>query len=268
MATHSSVLAWRIPGTGEPGGLLSMGLHRVRHDWSDLARRESEVAQSCPILCDPIDCSPSGFSIHGIFQARVPEWIAISFSRGSSQPRNRTLVSHIAGRCFTVWTTREAYKKRKRHIHSLPHEDRVKTPLLSQKEASPRIKSACTLTLDFQPPELCQLLGTSLRYFVTATWADGDWDAWSAEDFNSTQETRRGLRHESRSMESALAMMQKAWWRRRGVLANELWPGPRRACSSQPRNPGLPLWHCLDLVVMGRGWRGMLGVSPGLVHER
>ena len=37
MATHSSILAWRIPGTAEPGGLLSMGLHRVRHDWSDLA---------------------------------------------------------------------------------------------------------------------------------------------------------------------------------------------------------------------------------------
>ena len=37
MATHSSVLAWRVPGTEEPGGLLSMGLHRVRHDWSDLA---------------------------------------------------------------------------------------------------------------------------------------------------------------------------------------------------------------------------------------
>ena len=37
MATHSSVLAWRIPGTGEPGGLLSMGSHWVRHDWSDLA---------------------------------------------------------------------------------------------------------------------------------------------------------------------------------------------------------------------------------------
>ena len=37
MATHSSVLAWRIPGTGEPGGLLLLGLHRVRHDWSDLA---------------------------------------------------------------------------------------------------------------------------------------------------------------------------------------------------------------------------------------
>ena len=45
MATHSSVLAWRIPGTGEPGGLLSMGLHRVGHDWSDLA---AAAAQNLP----------------------------------------------------------------------------------------------------------------------------------------------------------------------------------------------------------------------------
>ena len=43
MATHSSVLAWRIPGTGEPGGLPSMGLHRVRHDWSDLAAAVAAV---------------------------------------------------------------------------------------------------------------------------------------------------------------------------------------------------------------------------------
>ena len=55
-----------------------------------------------------MDCSLSGSSVHGIFQARVLEWIAISFSRGSSQPRNRTWVSHIAGRRFTVWATREA----------------------------------------------------------------------------------------------------------------------------------------------------------------
>ena len=47
-----------------------------------------EVAQSCPTLCDPIDCSPPGSSVHGIFQARVLEWVAISFSRGSSQPRD------------------------------------------------------------------------------------------------------------------------------------------------------------------------------------
>ena len=44
MATHSSVLAWRIPGTGEPGGLPSMGSHRVRHDRSDLAAAAAEAA--------------------------------------------------------------------------------------------------------------------------------------------------------------------------------------------------------------------------------
>ena len=66
---------------------------------------ESEVAQSCPTLSDPMDCSLSGFPIHGIFQARVLEWIAISFSRGSSRPRGQTWVSHIAGRRFTIWAT-------------------------------------------------------------------------------------------------------------------------------------------------------------------
>jgi len=68
-----------------------------------------EVAQSYPTLCSPIDCSLPGFSIHGIFQARVLEWGAISFSRGSSQPRDRTQVSHIVGRRFTVWATREVF---------------------------------------------------------------------------------------------------------------------------------------------------------------
>ena len=71
-------------------------------------KSESEVAQSCPTLCDPMDCSLLGSSVHGIFQARVLEWVAISFSRGSSRPRNRTRVSRIAGRHCTVWTTREA----------------------------------------------------------------------------------------------------------------------------------------------------------------
>ena len=67
-----------------------------------------EVTQSCLTLCDPMGCSLPGSSVHGIFQARVLEWVAISFSRGSSRPRDRTRVSHIAGRCFTIWTTREA----------------------------------------------------------------------------------------------------------------------------------------------------------------
>ena len=180
MATHSSILAWRIPGTEEPGEMLSMGSHRVGHDWSDLAaaaaaredftrmfahllfrvtyryvslhrytghsKRAGTVsfilaflrdlawffpctgytavneimqevktvssmkvlaAQSCPTR-EPMDYSLSGSSVHGILQLRTVEWVAIPFSREPSQPRDRTQVSHIAGRFFTIWATREA----------------------------------------------------------------------------------------------------------------------------------------------------------------
>ena len=65
-------------------------------------RSESEVAQSCPTLCDPMDYSLPGSSVHGIFQARVLEWGAIAFSSGSSQLRDRTRVSRIVDRRFTV----------------------------------------------------------------------------------------------------------------------------------------------------------------------
>ena len=58
--------------------------------------------------CDPMDCSLPGSSVHGIFQARVLEWVAIAFCRGSSQPRDRTWVSCFAGRLFTLWAIREA----------------------------------------------------------------------------------------------------------------------------------------------------------------
>ena len=70
-------------------------------------KSESEVAQWCPALCNPMDCSLTGFSIHGIFQARVLEWVAISFSRRSSWPRDWTQVSRIVGRGITIWATRE-----------------------------------------------------------------------------------------------------------------------------------------------------------------
>ena len=68
---------------------------------------ESEGAQSYPTLWDLMDCSLPGSSVRGVFQARVLEWFAISFSRGSSHPRDRTQVSRIVGRRFTVWATRE-----------------------------------------------------------------------------------------------------------------------------------------------------------------
>ena len=62
---------------------------------------ESEVTQSCLTLCDPVDCSPPGSSIHGILQARILEWVAISFSRESSKPSDGTQVSCTADRFFT-----------------------------------------------------------------------------------------------------------------------------------------------------------------------
>ena len=66
------------------------------------------VAQSCPTLCDPLDCSPPGPSVHGILQARMLESVAIPFSRRSSQPRDQTLISGILGGFFTIWAIREA----------------------------------------------------------------------------------------------------------------------------------------------------------------
>ena len=75
--------------------------------------KRSEVAQSCPTLCDPVDCSLLGSSIHGILQARILEWVAISFSRGSSQPRlnlgllhYRQMLSHLSHQGSPYITTR------------------------------------------------------------------------------------------------------------------------------------------------------------------
>ena len=63
------------------------------------------AVRSCPTLCDPMDCSPPGSSVHGILQARILEWVAIPFSRGSSRPRAQAKISCIAGRLFTIWAT-------------------------------------------------------------------------------------------------------------------------------------------------------------------
>ena len=64
----------------------------------EMGESESEVAQLCPTLCDPMDCSLPGSSVHGIFQARVLEWVAISSSRRAFQPRDWNRVSCIVGR--------------------------------------------------------------------------------------------------------------------------------------------------------------------------
>ena len=170
METHSNVLAWRIPRTGEPGGLPSVRLHRDGHDWCDLAAAAAagsiilldyswcvcwsgswlykcvpflkilhgilitctfpyvyctsirisvhycccSVAKLCPTLCNFLDCSPLGSSVHGILQARILEWVAIPFSRGSSRPRAWTRVScgFCTGRQIPYhWTNWEAHTK-------------------------------------------------------------------------------------------------------------------------------------------------------------
>ena len=74
--------------------------------WYQQTKWQSEAAQSGPTHCDSMDYSTRDSSVHGIFRARVLEWAAISFSRGSSGPRDQTQVSHIVGRCSTIWTTR------------------------------------------------------------------------------------------------------------------------------------------------------------------
>ena len=73
--------------------------------WGNLrcAWSEVKVARSCPALWDSMD-----YTVHGILQARILEWVAFPFSRGSSQPKDQTQVSRIAGRFFTSWATREA----------------------------------------------------------------------------------------------------------------------------------------------------------------
>ena len=106
-----------LPGESqgwEPGGLPSMGLHRVGNDWRDLAAagpiqclavvkwKKVEVAQSCPTLCDSMD-----YTVCGIPQAVILEWVTLPFSKGSSQPRDWTQVSHLAGGFFTSWARRE-----------------------------------------------------------------------------------------------------------------------------------------------------------------
>ena len=139
MATHSKLLAWRISKAENPGGLQFIWLQRVRHDWNNwvwtyflLSNSPSaslslnvcvyihtnthtrayinaytyewvKVAQLFLTLCDPMN-----YTVHGILQARILEWIAIPFSRWSSQLRYQTQVSCIAGGFFTTWATREA----------------------------------------------------------------------------------------------------------------------------------------------------------------
>ena len=90
--------------------LFLTSMHTHTHSYTLFERKrkdtgnesQSVFAQLCPTLCNPMDCSPPGSSVHGILQVSILEWIGVPFSRGSSWPRDWTGVSWIAGRFFTI----------------------------------------------------------------------------------------------------------------------------------------------------------------------
>ena len=99
--------SWSWSSCKEAVAMESFCIQGAQHVGRGCALGRSEVAQSCLTVCDPMDRSLPGSSAHGILQATVLEWAAISFSRGSFWPRDGTQASRIAGRYFTVWATRE-----------------------------------------------------------------------------------------------------------------------------------------------------------------
>ena len=109
---------------GKP--ILRMSIYPCEDEIQALIERKKVkvkvlVIQSCPTLCDPMDCSPPDSSVHGILQARILEKVAILFSRGPSWPWDQTSVSCTAGRFITVWATEEAPWNGKKPIIILPH---------------------------------------------------------------------------------------------------------------------------------------------------
>ena len=106
-----------------------------------------KFAQSCPTLCDPMH-----HAVHGILQARILEWVALPFSRGSFQPRDRTQVSHIVGGFFTNWATREDGRQKEkraaedemlRYHHQLNRHESEQTPGGSRGQRSLVCCSVC-----------------------------------------------------------------------------------------------------------------------------
>ena len=131
-----------------------------------LSRRWSEVKviQACPTLCDPMD-----YTVHEILQSRILEWIAFLFSRGSSQPRDQTQVSCIAGGFFTSWVTRKTQYRSGQPIPSpgdLPNSEiELQSPALQA---------------DSLPAELS---GKPFKKIVKSLYSNGSKRAWSVHGY-------------------------------------------------------------------------------------
>ena len=120
------------------------------------------VALSYPTLCDPMNCSPPGSSVHRIFQARIQEWVAISFSRASSGPRGWTGVSCIFGRCFTIWASREGqtHMPYEPAINSMPRYTLTRNASTCVPEDAPK-SIYSTATHNSPQTETCHVLISS-----------------------------------------------------------------------------------------------------------
>ena len=136
-----------------------------------------------------MDCSPPGSSVHGFSQARILQWVAISFSRGSSQPRDRTWVSHTAGRHFTFWATREALKdgithSKKAHTNVFNWQNQIYIKNPSSKSLKnvvfsllSSVSHVCSVVSDSLQPHGN---GNTLQYSCLENAMDGG--AWYATD--------------------------------------------------------------------------------------
>ena len=122
-----------------------------------LEKVKMKVTQSCPTLCNPMD-----YRVQGILQARILEWVAFPFSRGSSQPRDQTQVSRTTGGSFTSWATREAQE----YWSGWPIDSPADLPDPEIKVGSPALQA------DSLPTELSEKPKNLVRVLLDYTWRD------------------------------------------------------------------------------------------------
>ena len=114
LVNASRLRSWNLRTTNHKQKTRLSQIKQLLKLWTELNWTESRSVVST--LCDLMD-----YTVHGILQAKILEWVAFPFSRGSSQPRDRTQVSRIAGRFFTSWATREAHLSYSQPYNFLHH---------------------------------------------------------------------------------------------------------------------------------------------------
>ena len=137
--------------------------------WTKIKEVKVKVTQSCPTLCDPMD-----YTVHGILQARMLQWVAFPFSRASSQPRDWTQDSCIAGGFFTSWASREVKKKTEHQIIDGAGEDSWQSLGLQDQTSQSKRKS----TLNTPWKDWCW------------SWASNTWAIWSEQSIHRKRSWR------------------------------------------------------------------------------